>query len=856
MLSKFVASLVGMAFAFSAAPLQAQSSIAPASPSELVLGGQETCRELRERLRDRRKQGIQWLIGEEFRLYNRAVDTTHGHVIGRQFTMVQCYGAHQETNRVFIAEENFEFCGWVNRDDLLDEHHRDYSKGIGVVRTRNACRIPRAMPFSQLCAEAPDGLFGSSSSNICEGIPEGLRAKGVLTGATHTGKTPRHSFYATPDRQEVRDAKAFFSVLEIYDIETVIIGGRAGAMLLVGDGDGRVFGWIDEAALRLWPTRLGLFFDENVRGVIFSERGSAISHFRRGDGEPTPDVRSQGSEAVRQHVHGGNPLVSYPIVRTLPPSSADVRGEVDPALHEIVFVGQTGKGSTADLIQQARISQAITNLHRINIMVVMDTTESMLDYLPAVTSGVARFIEQFGADSQNREGQYPDVRLAAYAYSDFKSAKRTGIGDPIKIKQLMPPVDIGPGFDVTSQLDAISTHAGLSDDAGEFREASLEAVIALAGRFEKDEDWFRDGPRIIVHIADHGSRDGLDLSAIDRNLVDSRVIYYPIIVTTNDVTDAPGDNEVKQRRRKKAREAAEAQAFELLRNNLKDAKPSDLPRIDFHGGSEVSTEVVRKSLQTTFDEILQVMPKLRTQMLGGIASARDRALDSASARITYDERLIANYGLDNIDKKVIAVAGQAFAPLEVKEHDGTVTEVDWVYTVALEEDQFSALQELHRDLCQFVGRPGKVKDMKKLVISLLQAFSGDTVDTNDDATAIFRDLGQLKGVKGGLLSHPPMQLLEKINSTDPEIVNELRRDVCWTSYHLDNVVATSYARQGDVVWYGDGFGLRADAQIAKRIYKYRPIVGPELYYLPAWYFLVPSGEEDGHGCRGGFKTDC
>ena len=856
MLSKFVASLVGMAFAFSAAPLQAQSSIAPASTSELVLGGQETCRELRERLKDRRKQGIQWLIGDEFRLYNRAVDTTPGHVIGRQFTMVQCYGAYQDTNRVFIAEENFEFCGWVNRDDLLDEHHRDYSKGIGVVRTRNACRIPRAMLFSKLCAEAPRGLFGSKDSDICKGIPEGLRAKGVLTGATHTGKTPRHPFYATPDRQEVRDSKAFFSVLEIHDIETFSIDDeREGAMLLVGDGDGRIFGWIDAAALRLWPTRLGLFFDENARGVIFSDRRSAIHHFRHG--ELTPDVRSQGSEAVRQHVHGGNPLVSYPIVRTLPPSSADDRGEEDPAVHEIVFLGQTGKGSTADLIQQARISRRITNLHRINIMVVMDTTESMLDYLPAVTSGVAQFIEQFGAESQNREGRYPDVRLAAYAYSDFRSAKRTGIGDPIKIKQLMPPVDISLGFDVTSQLDAISTHAGLSDDAGQFREASLEAVIALAGRFEKDEDWFRDGPRIIVHIADHGSRDGLDLSAIDRYLVDSRVIYYPIIVTTNDVTDDPGDNEVKQRRRKKAREAAEAQAFELLRNNLTDAKTSDLPRIDFSEGSEVSTEVVRKSLQTTFDEILDVMPQLRTRLLGDIASAPDRALDSASARITYDERLIANYGLDNIDKKVIAVAGQAFAPLELKEQ-GAVTEVDWVYTVALEEDQFSALRELHLDLCQFVGHPGKVKDMRKLVISLLQAFSGDKVDTNDDATAIFRDLRQIKGVnKGGLLSHPPMQLLEKIDSTVPEIVNELRRDVCWTSYHLNNVVATSYARQGDVVWHGDGFGLRADAQITKRIYKYHPIVGPELYYLPAWYFLVPPPQkkEDRHGCRG-FKTDC
>ena len=826
MLSKFVASLVGMAFAFSAAPLQAKGSIAEATLDDLVVhDGQGACQKLGELLRNRRKQGEQWLIGDSLQLYNRAVNKEPDRVLGRKFTMVQCYGAHGD--RVFIAEEKFEFCGWVDRHVLLNEHHRNNFRGTDVVQEQEACQKPRAMRLSQLCRKAQKGLLASRYSKICEGIPRGLRAKGVLTGGPQT----QHSFFATSDRQMPRISKPFFSVLEIYDIETVNIDGDERAMFLVGDGDRQIFGWIDAEALRLWPTRLGLFFDEEGRGGIFRDRQLAIKHFQ--EGKPAPDVRSQGSKVVRQHVHGSNPLVSYPITRTLE--------EQDLKLHEIVFLGQYD-GPTADLIQQAQISRSIKNVHEINIMVVMDTTESMLKYLATVTNGVAEFIQGFGVDSKNRGDQYPKVRLAVYAYSDFKSAELTGIGDPIKIEELMPPVAVGSTFDVSSQLAAIIDHEGLSDDAGQFREASLEAVIALAGRFEKDENWFLRGPRFIIHIADHGSRDGLDLSAIRRNLDELDVLYFPIIVTTNDISDDSGDSEGKQWLRKEARDAARAQAFELLKPNLRDPKLSVLSEIDFSESTKVRTDVVKDALQTILNEILQIKGGLRTKVLGEIPGAPNPtpALDSASARITFDEKLIRQYELDNIEKKVIAVAGKAFAPLKVKER-GDVTKVDWVYTVALEQSQVTALWELHRGLCELVGYPDKVKEMRALVRSLLWAFSGDKMEGNDDVGAIFPDLGRLKGVNGGILSDPERQLFEKISSTDPKIVEELRKDVCWTSYHLGNVQSNTYAKRDDVVWLGSNFGVQTEegVEVTYRIYKYSPIVGPELFYLPAWFFVVP-----------------
>ncbi len=827
------------------------------SESDLTITDRNECQRLARTLRDVPASGEQWLIGRQVKFHGLTLDN-QGRVsisspietLSDPFRKVQCYDDTNaaspeddgQRNYVFVADKDFSSCGWVAREELLPEYRRNLRTDLESRRAsgrEKICPVPQPMPFSELCRKAPKGAFRGDRSTLCDGVALGLRSKAVLTGATELGDTPKYPFYSTPDGRKQRESRAFFSILEIHNVAArppQRVGDAARTMVLVGDGGGEMFGWVDLDALRLWPTRLGMFFDLNANGVMFQRRRDMIFNWRRGT--PGPDVRSQGKEAVGEHVHGELPLVSYPIVRTVYP--ADDPSRFDPSdtpFHELVFLGQTGDGATSQLLREAKIAEAIRDLGRVNIMFVVDSTESMVEYLPPIQEGISAFINEYGEAGQLSGGDVPKARIAVYAYSDFATSTRTSLGDKIDIATLLSPVRVGPSYDVSDKLAGVSGHRGLTDRAGGYPEAAYEAVLQLSERFE-DPTWFENGPRIVIHIADHGSRKSVDFDDVYKRLTARNVLYFPIAVTTDDKGEVGREN---------ARIAMEEQSFLMWARFVKNARAADLLHVDFKSDEFVTADTVTDALLVGIDKAMETVREARGRVTGSGAKETtltysNRAIASLAARIDFDERLSRQYGLDDIQDRVVAVANSAYAPLRYRAGADGERPVEWVYTVALDDEQFRFLQEKYDRMCLLVGRPEQQREMRSLVIKIIEAFSGDEIRGEEDVRAVFSDLGQLPGVRGGLLSIPERQLLQKIKSTDPTIVDELRRDVCWTSYHLNNVVAEQYAKASDVVWNGVDYELAADASVSARLYRYRPVVGPEVYYLPAWFFLVPSIE--------------
>ena len=154
------------------------------------------------------------------------------------------------------------------------------------------------------------------------------------------------------------------------------------------------------------------------------------------------------------------------------------------------------------------------------------------------------------------------------------------------------------------------------------------------------------------------------------------------------------------------------------------------------------------------------------------------------------------------------------------------------------------LREKLTAMCRAVGRPDQGARFRDIVVELARAFSGDQIKTNEEVRAILSDISDVPGAKRSLLAQSPQVLLQRANSSDPGVVDQLRKDVCWMAYHLENVGAGLYAQSGKLVWGGTSFTLAAGQEVTQRTYAYTPIVGAPIVYLPSEFFVLPENQND------------
>lgn len=815
--------LGGMVILAAAPPAVAQELL---RSEDLTIESKADCRRLADRLAGK-EDGGQWIIGSGIELFGQPASRTPIDTLNGAFTHVTCYKDVKiaDQSRVFVADDARELCGWIDRNDLLDEHRQEDLKLFKQEGTA-VCETPRPMPFDQFCRELK--RISSSNKETCDGVPPGLWAKGVLIGSTNKNLIKQYPFLTAPKGGIERSSRAFFSVFVIHDVKS---GDGSDTMALVGDGEGDMFGWINLNALELWPTRMGLFYDKEGRGRMFQSRGKLVQNWRTGE----PEARIKpglGSDELKDYIDGGLQLLSYPIIRTVDPKSDPLANPEDVGYHEVIFLGQTGEGSASDLMAQAELARRVESVGKFNVMFVVDTTESMRDYLPLVREGIAQFIRDYGRLRLDESTRLPAMRIAVYAYSDFLDRDKTGLNDPISTRQLMPPTAIGPGYDLTAALAGITNHQGLDDVAGLREEAALEAVYQLGRRFASDGAWFNDGPRVIIHIADHGSRSKVVVDDILKGLRDVKVHYFPVAVVTDDKNETA---------RRMARLAFFRQAKEMLAPIVEGpVTDDDVRTIDLLDYRSSTPQIVRKRLDDMLDAAIEATSSVRSEIVGkDLVTNSRRARDRVSSRITLDEKILAERGLGNISDQVIVQADTGFAPLAIKE-SGRQIPLDWTYTVSLSSGQARFLRQNFESMCEMVGKPEQHLAFRNLIVKLAEAFSGDVAENDDKVRAILADLKELPGADQSFLSQSPRILLERADSTDPDVIEDLRKDVCWVSYHLGNMKAEIYARADQVEWTTRGFSLKPGNEVIKRLYTYKPVVGAETVYLPSFFFVAPS----------------
>lgn len=811
----------------------AQAQVVGLDPSSLRVENPTACEGIAPLLRGN-ASGSDWMIGGQIEVFGTGNARGPLGTVNGVFENVRCYSeANVVDNRVFVASDNGSLCGWVARDDLLAEVDEE---GPLAGRRTTICPAPRAISFADFCSDL-EGL-GDAEVETCVGLPPAIRAKGVIVGGTASGALEDYPFLSSPTGGAVRGEQSFFSILELHRVAP---GADGEIMVLAGDGEGDVFGWIDLRALELWPTRLGLFYDADGIGRMFQNEGDLIENWRFGD--PAPDI-SPGleGEALADYIHGNLQLFSYPIVRTVRPSqdpAAVAADDVD--YHEVIFFGQTGDGSVTQLLRQRDFAGQVELLSRLNLMVVVDTTESMRPYLGAIQAGLTEFIASVDRLSRDPANNIPEMRVSVHAYSDFASPGAIGLDAPITLERLMPPSRIGQ-FDLTDQLAGITAHQGLDDEVGLFFEAGFEAITQLSATFQTNQVWHEGSPSMVIHIADHGSRPDLAMDTVADRLLQAGVFYVPLVVQTDDL-GTPS--------REAARQVLAEQAVTLMERYVDTPTLADLPSVDARGADNAVSVALQDRLYLALTETLEGISLARQSVLGEdlTLSATDLVRDLASSRIDpsrfqIGEEIFSASGLEDLGASVIVQASTAFAPL-ARAEGSFATPVGWTYTVALEVQETDFLRQNFELMCRLVGAPEQQPRMRALIVDLAEAFSGDTITEESQLLAVMGDLANMPGAENSFLAVPPRVLLDRINSTDPAVIERLRQDVCWISYHLGNTANQLYVRPEQLLWDGSAFNLAPGEEAIGRTYRDRPIVGPELDYLPSFFFVLPTEIEEG-----------
>ena len=260
-----------------------------------------------------------------------------------------------------------------------------------------------------------------------------------------------------------------------------------------------------------------------------------------------------------------------------------------------------------------------------------------------------------------------------------------------------------------------------------------------------------------------------------------------------------------------------------------------MAQIDFRDIGSVASNTVRAQIDVAMEAVLSVMNELRAKVTGREAS--DQLQDRAASRIRISDRILENRGLDPNNIPVFVEASNGFAPDWIW-RDGLSKLIDWTYTVALEPSQASRMKDQFQAMCGSVGRPDQGKKFRSLVVRLAEIFSGDSVISNRDVTAILSDLANIPGASRSLLSQSPQVLISRADSTDQKVIDELRQDVCWVSYHLTNMGADLYARPDQLIWTGNEFSLKSGEKATRRTYLHKPIVGSDTVYLPSFFFML------------------
>lgn len=386
-----------------------------------------------------------------------------------------------------VRLRNPDMCGWMPRSALLWPKPSSSNDDPLVLIAEGPLPL-KMREFSRNSAMKQNDLFVKAVLHNSQGA-ETVEVPYYLD----LGKTRRGT-----ERQ--------FNILDVFDRRSAPDPetGRTIEFYLLGRQSGQLLGWVRDRDVYIWPSRMSVYWAGTKQGFAFT----------REDMKGTPDIRETGEEPRERNVR------RFPVIGQ-DPSSEELSNdksfrEATPQDRkrrirriEIVFPAEAcprdstdaSKCVSAEVLDQRRreLDARIGRLKTVDVLLLIDGTESMEPYLRAAAAAVANVVSSTSSRQDLRE---LTLRVGAFVYGDYRGNVSDQAFEPI-VPLLDPRGLPGGGMDALAKVDAIRTKIG-NDPQIDLLEAPFAAIIRAA----KTAGWRPEAEtRIIIHIADNGNRD-------------------------------------------------------------------------------------------------------------------------------------------------------------------------------------------------------------------------------------------------------------------------------------------------------------------------------------------------------------
>lgn len=699
---------------------------------------------------------------------------------------------------------NQELCGWLDRTALLSKQDGSRPRTVG--------ELGKLGIEGFVLYKAGSSLDAKVLVRNREEIRHGKRVAGEGAG-----------LYYRPDDPKPYGRLRIFNILNVYAAQRLkdrvwfYVGGQIEEQGLLKQS---LLGWAKAEDLIPWSSTVSLYYRPEVKGAKIFESASQAERGRDA-------IAFQGADEVEPK-HRNIPR--FPVLDNEPRGS-------DLTLFKIAFPGSAcldrGRGeciSARDFaIRRDDIGQRIDEITNIDILFVIDATESMRRYFPHVVTAVQRFVQGLAEDRRR-------VRFSVTVYGDYEAAYLGQINeDTGQFARVVPFGPVGDADDVQTLL----SNKGYEDAMRDLPEAAFGAIIHAVDTagWRGDAGW-----RLVIWIGDHPNREAgnapkaigpfFATEDVAHTLTQQKAAFVGINVKGRDY---PSNNYLNDRFLAQAKAIVE-QANEWGLASLRAYDP--------RSGLE-DDETITQSVLAKLDEIMENSNYAKKQVFSIAVGQPVKELYPDLPRVRLAQRYIRErLGLSEAEIQDFFSRSQLVTRGWVRQEHTTP---EFAFWIAMDKDQMARMIAAAQHLCATLSQNPRFDVVKKAMLQTLKSVTGDEPPAggNENETNIRRFLAKRL--------HLPVDSFSPLLEEDidgfvhwykehglAEEVDTFRRTICKKAALLDYASAQKRLINGinDIYWNEDAGRWEArDGAEQPFNWLWKTEHGINYYYIPLDYVL-------------------
>lgn len=714
-------------------------------------------------------------------------------------TKVHCFDGQPSNDgyRVLISAEinTQKLCGWVDSTALLPQPHSSASKPCPPLQE---VKIKDYIPNDSSKENSPLNL---------KLMTWNINTNPDTTTATdqNSKSHPQVPAFAYPDGPQVGEI-SIYSVFPVYAFKRDTTSDIKDWFLIASDPQ-HLLGWVKGKDGVIWDNRLTFYFKAGFPNAYIYYTQDKLAAAYRNKHSAYLAIRPDNLDYILNKAERTFP--KFPILE-------DLTSGYNPPQYKIAFIGEWCSGDNCAVEQQSKIADALRAMQNMDILFLIDATESMEPYFSAVAGAVTETVYAQYSDKIN-------IRLGVSMYSDFFQKDCKSSDCPIQYKQAIPLQSLAQDNDFSN----LPNQTSFKDPQEDKPEAVFEALLRAANQTL----WVKNGWHLLIHIGDHGPRNQDALSSVTKQFKQQNILYVPIAVTGNYNREF---------------NASFREATQALVNTHKTATGAPMGVFlttydpETTNGSLDSGET-KQELKRQLSVALNLPEKIDDTVRQELFTVPTQTVQPTNgnelvgvAKLMPALREIFGVDTDRIER--IRQQGTLVTPGYIGKYDKESGQDQWEYFVAIEPSYAITLSSIMEVLCVVAKDSKAIPTLKLSMQTLAQAMSGDNIPDNQSLYEYLSNILKIPLAENTILRKSIEDLQTEIENLPPAGLKEFKKNMCKAAIQFDFVKSSLRLTPGQELTWDDTQEQWNFGQTEPYRWDYTPSSGSAFIYLPLEFF--------------------